>query len=198
VILLLLVSPFGESFDGTLSTVILLNFLFVLVGFICGYAISSLLQVVSGIYNGVSRIRFVVTKMNFVGKEFSLLIIAAAIAILTFWHMPVELDAAVLNAKMQIEMHLTLFLSGCLLFGSSQLFSRNMKTIASIVAGKAMGLFGLFLLLTSSRIYSIYPAYEQGNAGVLMLLVMCVLDFTVMPLWLYSYFGKSLAHRPYQ
>jgi hypothetical protein len=40
-------------------------------------------------------------------------------------------------------------------------------------------------------IYSVYPASEQVEAGVAMEVVMLILDLTVLPLWLYNYFGKG-------
>jgi hypothetical protein len=48
-----------------------------------------------------------------------------------------------------------------------------------------------FMLLTSLRIYASYPVYEQAEAGIVMLFLMLGLDFTIVPVWLYGYFGKN-------
>lgn len=60
-----------------------------------------------------------------------------------------------------------------------------------MIARKVMGLFGVFLLITQSYVYSIYPFSEQSEAGVVMVVLMLVVDFTVVPYWLYNYFGVS-------
>jgi uncharacterized membrane protein len=59
-----------------------------------------------------------------------------------------------------------------------------------------MGLYGMFLLLTPIDWYAVYPLYEQAYTGAMLLILMLVLDFTVMPLWLYNYFGRTGAVNP--
>ena len=79
------------------------------------------------------------------------------------------------------------------------MLTKRARQIAPIIAGKAMGLFGAILLLTPTYIYSVYPVSEQAEAGVVMEVLMLVLDLTVLPIWLYNYFGKgpvSLERQP--
>jgi membrane protein YdbS with pleckstrin-like domain len=66
-----------------------------------------------------------------------------------------------------------------------------MRIIVPVVAGKIMGLYGLFLLLTSMTVYDVYPGYEQAYAGVVLFVTMVVLDLTIVPIWLYKYFTKN-------
>ncbi len=105
--------------------------------------------------------------------------------------MPAEFDAATITANIHVEMHISLLLAGGLIFVGSRFLSKRMKLIAPIVAGKAMGLYGTYLVLTTLTIYRVYPAYEQAEAGVVMLFLMLGLDFTIVPIWLYGYFGRN-------
>jgi len=58
-----------------------------------------------------------------------------------------------------------------------------------------MGLYGSLLLLTPLTIYAAYPISEQAEAGTVMIFLMLVLDFTIVPVWLYGYFGKNTPAR---
>jgi hypothetical protein len=88
-------------------------------------------------------------------------------------------------------MHLALLFAGGLIFVGSQFLSRNVKMLVPVIAGKAVGLYGMFLLLIPAQLYVLYPLNEQATTGVTLLVLMLVLDFTLVPAWLYSYFGKS-------
>jgi hypothetical protein len=66
-----------------------------------------------------------------------------------------------------------------------------MKLITPIIAGKVMGLYGSFLLLTPLTIYAAFRIYEQAEAGIVLIFLMLGLDFTIVPVWLYGYFGKN-------
>jgi riboflavin transporter FmnP len=95
-------------------------------------------------------------------------------------------------------MHAALVFAGGLVFAGSRSLSSTVRSIAPIVAGKALGLYGMFLLLTPVNVYRAYPAYEQAYAGVCLLMVMVMFDLTIMPLWLYNYFVRgspSTEHR---
>ncbi len=59
-----------------------------------------------------------------------------------------------------------------------------------VIAGKVMGLAGVFLLITQSYLYSIYPFGEQSETGLVLVVAMLVIDFTIAPYWLYNYFRR--------
>jgi hypothetical protein len=119
----------------------------------------------------------------------------SAAFLIGYWYLPAQFNAAAANVGSDTEMHLALLLAGGLIFVGGCFLSRRMKLIALVVVGKGLGLYGMFLLLTPGRVYSIYPATEQVYAGAALLFVMLILDFTIMPLWLYNYFGKPSARR---
>jgi len=112
-------------------------------------------------------------------------------ALLTaYWHIPATFDAAVLNEDVHILMHFTFTVVGGLLFIGSDLLTGRMRHVLLLVPGKAMGIFGAFLLFTSTYVYPAYPAPEQTETGLVMVVIRLVMDLTIVPYWLYKYFGK--------
>jgi cytochrome c oxidase assembly factor CtaG len=115
-------------------------------------------------------------------------------AILTaYWHIPTNFDAAVLNENIHILMHFTFTIVGGLLFIGSGVLTGRMRHVLLLVPGKAMGIFGAFLLFTSMYVYPVYPTPEQTEAGLVMVVMMLVMDLTIVPYWLYKYFGSRPA-----
>ncbi len=88
-------------------------------------------------------------------------------------------------------MHFTFLVVGGLVYAGSKLLTKSMKQIAPIIVSKAMGLYGTFMLLTPEYLYSVYPASEQSEAGIVMLVIMLLMDLTILPVWLYNYFGRT-------
>jgi len=187
----LLFTQLGELLDNTLPDMILLHFLFIAAGFVAAYALISLLDVASWFLGCASRIRLAVKNVTSRGKDLSPCIFVVAGAMVAFCQLPVELNAGAANGALIMEMRLALVAAGSLMFVGSQFLGTNVKMIAPVVAGKALGLFGMFLLLTPVQLYVLYPINEQATTGVALLVLMLVLDFTLMPMWLYNYFGKS-------
>jgi hypothetical protein len=66
----------------------------------------------------------------------------------------------------------------------------RMRYVLLLVPGKAIGMFGAFLLFTPMYVYQVYPAFQQVEAGLVMVVIMLVMDLTIVPYWLYNYFGK--------
>ncbi len=115
-------------------------------------------------------------------------------ALLTaYWHIPANFDAAVLNNNIHIMMHFTFTIVGGLLSIGSGLLTGRMRNILLLVPGKAMGIFGAFLLFTTLYVYPVYPVPEQVTAGLVMVVMMLVMDLTILPYWLYKYFGSRPA-----
>jgi cytochrome c oxidase assembly factor CtaG len=112
-------------------------------------------------------------------------------ALLTaYWHIPATFDVAVLNEDIHILMHFTFTVVGGLLFIGSGLLTGRMRHALLLVPGKAMGLFGAFLMFTTMYVYPVYPSTEQAEAGLVMVVMMLVMDLTIVPYWLYRYFGN--------
>jgi cytochrome c oxidase assembly factor CtaG len=118
-------------------------------------------------------------------------------AVLTaYWHIPANFDAAVLNENIHIMMHFTFTIVGGLLFIGSGLLTGRMRHVLLLAPGKAMGIFGAFLLFTSLYVYPVYPSPEQTEAGLVMVVMMLMMDLTIVPYWLYRYFGGRQSELP--
>jgi hypothetical protein len=194
IILLSMLSQLGELLDETLTThMIVQHFLFITVGFLFAYAGYSLIEVAPQFSYRASQARDLVKRANLNANVVSILMFAAAASLIAFSYFPAQLDAAALNVNVHVEMRITLLSAGGLIFVGSHFLSKRLRLIAPLIVGKAMGLYGMFLLLTPFDVYAVYPVYEQAYTGVVLLILMLVLDFTVMPLWLYNYFGKTAA-----
>jgi cytochrome c oxidase assembly factor CtaG len=121
--------------------------------------------------------------------------LTAAALIIVYWHVPIVLDSALLNFSLHVVMHLSLLVAGALIFlGASHLTGRTRK-MASILGCKAMGIFGVFLLVTSGvgyhRFYSVYPISQQAQLGLSMMIMMFVFEGFLVPFWLYQYFNHN-------
>lgn len=196
IILLSMLSQLGELLDETLTTHMIVHFLFIAVGFFFAYSAYSLIEVAPQFSYKASRARDLVNRANLSANIVTILMFAAAASLIAFWYLPAQFDAAALNVNVHVEMHMTLLSAGGLIFVGSHFLSKRLKLIAPLIVGKAMGLYGMFLLLTPFDVYAVYPVYEQAYTGVVLLILMLVLDFTVMPIWLYNYFGKTTAVNP--
>ena len=121
------------------------------------------------------------------------LIVAAAIIV--YWHVPFVLDSALLNFPLHVIMHLSILIAGILIFISARLLTDRTRKIMSILGCKAMGIFGVFLLVTSgsgyNRFYSIYPLSQQAQFGLSMMVMMFVFEGFLVPYWLYQYFTRE-------
>lgn len=192
IILSSMLSPLGELLEGTLVTHMIVQHLFFLAaGVLLAYGISSSILVASRLSTRDSRVHALMVKIGLAVNKFGLLTFLAAGALIAYWYLPAEFDAATVAANIHLEMHITLFFAGGLIFVGSTFLSKRVKLIAPVVVGKVMGLYGAFLVLTPITIYAAYPVYEQTEAGIVMLFIMLGLDFTIVPMWLYGYFGKN-------
>lgn len=120
--------------------------------------------------------------------------LVAASLLIVFWHMPSVLDVAFLQFRLHVIMNMSLVLAGFLIFVGAIHFTETMRKIVAFLAHMAMGIFGVFLLVTSgyNRFYAIYPLYQQAQLGLLMVIMMFALDGLLLPYWLYRYFSKPL------
>jgi hypothetical protein len=192
-----MLSKIGKSLDENLTThIVLQHFLFIAAGFLLAFAPYSLLEVAPQLSHKASRARELVQRADLGADKLSLLLLTFAASLIVFWNFPAQVDAAAVNVALHAEAHASLLLAGSLIFVGSRFLSKRTRLVAPVIIGKAMGLYGMFLLVTPSAVYAAYPPYEQAYAGVVLLIIMLALDFTIMPLWLYSYFGKALAVKP--
>ena len=167
------------------------GFLYIAAGFLISYGVDSLIFVASAFHRKVAEMYRHLLTANSVLNKWGIAAFVTASLLTAYWYLPANFDAAVLSVMVHFEMHVTLFVVGGLVFGGSRGLTKRARQLAPIVLGKAMGLYGAILLLTPTYIYSVYPAPQQAEAGVVMEVLMLVLDLTVLPIWLYNYFGRG-------
>ena len=199
-IILSMLTPLGDYLESSLTLhMIVQHFLYIAAGFLIAYGLDSMLFVASRFHDKVAEVYRLLLNANSVFNKWGIVTFVAGSLLTAYWYLPANFDAAVLNGMVHFEMHITLLFAGSLVYGGSRALKKMARQIAPIIVGKAMGLFGAILLLTPTYIYSVYPAYEQAEAGVVMEVLMLALDLTVLPIWLYNYFGRgpvSLERQP--
>jgi hypothetical protein len=171
-----------------LFRLIVQNPLYVAAGFLLFYGVDSLALVTSWGNGRMQRLYRLVIEANRSINKFGVMTFVIAAALLAYWHMPANFDLALLSENSQTEMYLTLLGVGGLVYVGSTVLTKSMRRLAPIIVGKGMGLFGAFLLLTTSQLYRGYALGEQVQVGVAMVVMMALIDLTILPLWLYSYF----------
>jgi len=188
-----MITPLGAYLESTLTLNMAHGFLYIAAGFLISYGLDSLIFVASAFHRKVAEMYRYLLTANSVLNKWGVAAFVAASVLTAYWYLPTNFDAAVLGVVVHSEMLVTLFVVGCLVFVGSRGLTKRARQLAPIVAGKAMGLYGAILLLTPTYVYSVYPAPQQAEAGVVMEVLMLVLDLTVLPIWLYNYFGRSSA-----
>jgi len=163
------------------------DLLLLLAGFLLAYSLREVLST----RPLMSDISYSFYRMNKRGMPS---LIAAALIII-YWHVPNILDSALLNFPLHVIMHFSLLVAGSLIFFGARLLTDRTRKIMSILGCKAMGIFGVFLLVTSgggySRFYSVYPLSQQAQFGLSMMIMMFVFEGFLVPYWLYQYFNHD-------
>jgi len=187
----------GSLSQSTLALhMIIGHFAFILIGFLGAYASTSLLTVGSLLSKRISQIRKMFQRLNRVGNRGGIATFVSAAALIAYWNIPSTFDAAVVIELAHLQMHLTLAVAGGLIFVGSTCLRKRARQIAPIIAGKIMGLYGVFLVLTPVNLYTVYSYYDQTIAGVSLITAMLLMDFTIVPVWLYNYFGRTSQSTP--
>jgi cytochrome c oxidase assembly factor CtaG len=191
-LILSMLTPFGESLDSTLTLHMMVQHFFYLAGgFMLASGADLLILGWSKFSDTVTAAYTMLMRANVHFNKRGLVTFVLAAALTAYWHIPANFDAAVLNENVHILMHFTFTIVGGLLFIGAGLLTGRMRHILLLVPGKAMGLFGAFLLFTSAYVYPVYPSPEQSEAGFVMVVMMLVMDLTIVPYWLYKYFGNQ-------
>ena len=191
-----LLTPLGVRLDSTLALHMIAEHLLIIVaGFLFASGADWLLFAGSRISRPVLRIQAALMKANSVLNKHGLAAFAMAAILTVYWQIPHNFDATVVNEGTHLAMHFTLLVAGGLMFIGAAMLPRRTQHIAPIIAGKVLGAFGVFLLITQSYLYSVYPFSEQSEAGLVFVVMMLLMDSTIVPLWLYNYFGKGTSIR---
>ncbi len=139
----------------------------------------------------VTRVYTQLLRANFLLNRRGLITFAVAGILAGFWHVPSNFNAAVLDEAAHLQMHVTFIVVGGLVFMGSKLLTQRTRHFLVLLPGKAMGIFGAFLLFKSEHVYEVYPVAEQATAGLIMIVMMFAMDLTILPYCLYAYFGKK-------
>jgi cytochrome c oxidase assembly factor CtaG len=187
-----MLTPFGESLDSTLTLhMVVQHFFYMAGGFLLASASDLIVLGSSKFSRPLMRFYSSLMKVNASVNRRGLITFALAGLLTVYWHIPVNFDAAVLNDNVHILMHATFTIVGGLMYIGSGLLTRRMRHVLLLVPGKAMGIFGAFLLFTSLYVYPVYPVPEQGEAGLVMVIMMLLMDLVIVPYWLVKYFGNK-------
>ncbi len=147
----------------------------------------------SAVSSTVSREYAALLRINAAYNKKGLLTFLIAGVLVAFWHLPANFDAAVLNEGIHIQMHMTFLLVGSLIYAGSKLLTWRVRTFLVLIPSKAMGIFGAYLMFTTGYVYAVYPAWQQTECGLAMVVMMLGMDLTLVPYWLYKYFQKASA-----
>jgi len=185
-------TPLGDYLESDLVLhMIPQHLIFIVAGFLLFSGLSSLTLATSYSSKNANRMRKTLVKANSVVNKRGFITFVIAALLIAYWYVPANFDAAVLNDTVHIQMHFTFIVVGALAFIGTRSLSKRARHFAPVIAGKAMGMFGALLLLTTRYVYSTYPLSEQTELGVVMVVMMLVIDLTIVPYELYNYFGKA-------
>lgn len=120
--------------------------------------------------------------------------LGAAALLIVYWHLPPIFDASVLRFSLHVLMNASMFLAGCLIYVGASRLSETGRIVAATLGHMAMGIFGVYLLVTSgyNQFYSVYPIAQQVQLGLAMVIMMFIFEGSLVPYWLYRYFSKPL------
>jgi len=191
--ILSMLTPFGESLDSTLTLhMVVQHFFYLAGGFLIASGADLLILGTSKFSRRITSIYSTLMRINASINKRGLVTFVIAGLLTAYWHIPANFDAAVLNDDIHIMMHFTFTVVGALLFMGAGLLTGRMRHVLLLVPGKAMGIFGAFLMFTMMYVYPVYPGPEQAQAGLVMVVMMLVMDLTIVPYWLYKYFQTPI------
>jgi hypothetical protein len=186
-------SALSTSYDVTPETFIIFTDLLLLTGgFLLAYSTSVMVSVGASYSNLLLLVRSQLRSLSRRANENGFLSLGAAAMIIVYWHVPLNLDTALLEFRLHLMMSMSLLLAGFLIFlGASRLGGKTHKAV-TILACKAMGIFGIYLLVTSeyNQFYSVYPLTQQAQLGLVMVVMMFLIDGLLVPYWLYRFFSS--------
>jgi len=195
IILTLVLGGFGYLLEKSLAARMFHDALFLAAGFLLAYAAFSTVEVSSRLSDRLWSTSKSMAGSWFDAKLLRIASFGAAALIVAYWYIPAKLATTATSVGADTRMGTAFLFAGSLIFVGSSFLTRRVKLIGLVVLGKVLGLYGMFLILTPWAVYPTYSLYDQIYAGSALLFLMLILDFTVMPLWLYNYFVKSSGNR---
>lgn len=169
--------------------------LLLLAGFLLAYSLHAFLSVGALRSDFLGYLYSQFGSLNRWLNKRGVLSLVAAASLIVYWHVPPILDAAVLQFRLHLVMNASLLLAGFLICVGAGCLNETTRKMAAIFAHMAMGIFGVYLLVTSgySRFYTVYPLAQQAQLGLVMVIMMFVIEGLLVPYWLYRYFTEPIA-----
>jgi hypothetical protein len=107
--------------------------------------------------------------------------VIAAIALLTFWHIPWVFDFAELHKQAHIAEHVSFIVVGAMGFMAVRSLGESFKLLALFALNGVMGFTGLMFSVLNEPIYRVYSVSSHNNAGTYMLVSCIVILLVVLP-----------------
>jgi hypothetical protein len=99
--------------------------------------------------------------------KYSVLLILTAALMISYWGLPWNFNATIISKLANTEMRVTFVLAGITFFIASKSLPENVTKGIIVILAKGMGLFGMFLVLTSKQLYAAYPISQQMQLDLL-------------------------------
>ena len=117
-------------------------------------------------------------------------IVTTALFLITifYWHVPSNFDIATADQNFHILMHMSLIISGTLIFCSFKMISNTQSIFLILSLDKIMGILGFFLAGGNSIIYNTYLLSDQITSGFWMIVMMMGIDAICISFLILIYF----------
>lgn len=168
--------------------------LLLLAGSLLAYSLRVFLSVGASLSDFIGHLCSWLGSLNRLFNKGGLFSLGVAALLIVYWHLPPIFDASVLQFPLHLLMNVSLLLAGCLIYVGAGCLSGTTRMMAAIFGHMAMGIFGVYLLVTSSynHFYTVYPLGQQAQLGLAMVIMMFIFEGLLVPYWLYRYFTKPI------
>lgn len=123
-------------------------------------------------------------KLIFRFKPIGYVWVMISIALMTFWHIPLIFDSAVLNDDIHELQHLSFIAVGAMMFLSLQVLGDSYKIFLLVALASMMGSMGLILLLSNEPIFHTYSLGGHNYAGTYMIVIGLLVLIVVLPFFM--------------
>jgi len=169
--------------------VVVQHILFVLTGLVVAFGAGRVISSASKAFETPSHVRAWLVAQNQRFNKWGIPSFLAAALLVVYWNMPANWSAAAFSEHTHIQFHLTLFGVGILIFVGLATVPSKIRFFVPVAIGKVLGFVGIFLLISTTAVYPMYPVSQQIETGTLMVVIMLAIDVTLVPYWLYNYFN---------
>jgi plastocyanin len=102
-------------------------------------------------------------------KHLAALSVIVVAAIVIFWHLPTAWDSAVLNPLIHGIEHISFLTVGLIIGWFFPVLADNYKFMLIFLTASGHMVYGIFLYVSNTPVYPLYPVSQQALLGVLLL-----------------------------